>query len=106
MKITVIAGMMLAGSMAAPVAIAAGDVAAGQDKSYTCSGCHGQPVVSNVYPNYRAPLIGGQSAAYIVNALKAYADGNRWHPTMQAQAKSMSDQDMADIAAYLESLGK
>jgi cytochrome c553 len=106
MKITVIAGIVLAGSVAPSAALAAGDVAAGEDKAYTCVGCHGTPNMSNVYPTYKAPLIGGQSSAYIVSALKAYADGSRWHPTMQAQAKSMTDQDMADIAAYLESLGK
>ena len=106
MKITVIAGIALAGSIIPSAALAAGDIAAGEDKSYTCVGCHGTPNVSNVYPTYDAPLIAGQSSAYIVNALKAYADGSRWHPTMQAQAKSMSEQDMADIAAYLESLGK
>jgi cytochrome c553 len=106
MKITVIAGVVLAGSIVPSAAVAAGDIAAGEDKAYTCVGCHGRPNMQNVYPSYEAPLIGGQSAAYIVNALKAYADGSRWHPTMQAQAKSMSDQDMADIAAYLESLGK
>ena len=87
-------------------AIAGGNVEAGKEKSFTCAGCHGYPVVSNVYPTYKAPLIGGQSAEYIVAALKAYRDENRWHPTMQIQAKSMSDQDMADIAAYLASLAK
>ena len=51
-------------------------------------------------------MIGGQSATYIIAALKQYANESRWHPTMQAQAKSMSDEDMADIAAYIESLGQ
>jgi cytochrome c553 len=106
MKITVISGVALALSALAPVAVAGGDIAAGKDKAFTCSGCHGNPMVGNVYPTYDAPLIGGQSATYIVAALKQYADDSRWHPTMRVQAKSMSDQDMADIAAYLESLGK
>lgn len=106
MKKTVMTGIALAGSLFSGVILAAGDIEAGQDKSYTCVGCHGVPNVSNVYPTYKAPLIGGQSAAYLVSALKGYADGSRWHPTMQAQAKSMTDEDMADIAAYLESLGK
>ncbi|MCW8963593.1 MAG: c-type cytochrome [Gammaproteobacteria bacterium] len=106
MKTTVITGIVLAAGMLSSAAMAAGDVTAGKDKAQTCVGCHGTPNVSNVYPTYKAPLIGGQSSAYIINALKAYADESRWHPTMQAQAKSMSDADMADIAAYLESLGK
>lgn len=106
MKMTVISAAALALSAMAPVAIAGGDIAAGKDKAFTCSGCHGNPVMGNVYPTYSTPLIAGQSAVYIVAALKQYANESRWHPTMQAQAKSMSDEDMADIAAYLESLGK
>ena len=99
-------GIVLATSLLPLSALAAGDIEAGKDKAYTCAGCHGSPNVSNAYPNYKAPLIGGQSSAYLISALKAYADGSRWHPTMQAQAKSMTDQDMADMAAYFESLGK
>ena len=102
---TAITGIILMAGLLAPAASVAGDIAAGKDKTFTCVGCHGTPNVDNVYPTYRAPKIGGQSADYIVAALKAYADGSRWHPTMQAQAKSLSDEDMADIAAYLESLG-
>lgn len=105
MNMTVMTGIALSGGLFSGV-VMAGDIKAGKDKAFTCAGCHGNPNVSNVYPTYDAPLIGGQSATYIVNALKAYADGSRWHPTMQAQAKAMSDADMADIAAYLESLGR
>jgi len=106
MKTTVMTGIVLTAGLLSSAAIAAGDMAAGKAKAGTCVGCHGMPNISNAYPTYKAPLIGGQSSAYIVNALKAYADESRWHPTMQAQAKSMSATDMADIAAYLESLGK
>ena len=106
MRNTVITGVVLAAGLLSSAAIASGDIQAGKEKSYTCVGCHGYPNASNAYPSYKAPLIGGQSSTYIVSSLKAYADGSRWHPTMQAQAKSMTDQDMADIAAYLESLGK
>ena len=52
------------------------------------------------------PKIAGQQPAYIVAALKAYKSGERKHPTMGAQAQSMSDQEIADIAAYLSSLAK
>ncbi len=83
---------------------AAGNPVVGRDKSHTCIGCHGVPNMDNVYPTYKAPKIGGQSATYIVSALKAYADGSRQHSTMRAQAESMTDEDMADIAAYLQSL--
>ena len=47
------------------------------------------------------PKIAGQNEAYIVIALNAYAKGERNHPTMSAQAKSFSAQDIADIAAYV-----
>jgi cytochrome c553 len=50
------------------------------------------------------PKLGGQKAAYLVIALKGYRDGTRTHPTMQAQANSLSDQDIEDVAAYLASL--
>ena len=106
MKKTAMTGaILLAGALISAAAVA-GDSAAGKEKAYTCTGCHGTPTIDNVYPTYRAPKIGGQSAVYIVAALKAYADGSRPHPTMQVQARSLSDEDMADIAAYLESLGK
>jgi cytochrome c553 len=60
----------------------------------------------NVYPTYYVPKIAGQSNEYLLAALKGYKQGTRKHPTMQAQAQSFSDQDLADIAAYLTSLKK
>lgn len=86
-------------------ALAQGDPEAGRIKGDTCLGCHGIPGYMNVYPTYHVPKVGGQPAPYIVAALKAYADGSREHPTMQAQARSLSEQDMNDIAAYFASLG-
>jgi cytochrome c553 len=80
---------------------AEGDVAAGKIKTATCLGCHGVASYTNVYPTYHVPKLGGQHADYIVAALKAYKNGERDHETMRAQAGSLSDQDMADIAAYL-----
>ena len=105
MKNTMATWLTLIGGLLTAAAAPAGDIAAGKDKTFTCVGCHGAPNVDNVYPTYRAPKIGGQAAVYIVAALQAYAAGDRWHPTMQAQARSLSAEDMADIAAYLESLG-
>lgn len=87
--------------MCATVAQADGDPAAGRQKFYTCVGCHGIPNYNNAYPSYRVPKLGGQNAEYIANALKEYKSGERSHPTMHAQAISLSDQDIADIAAYL-----
>ncbi|MGB0721113.1 MAG: c-type cytochrome [Gammaproteobacteria bacterium] len=97
------AGLALA--MGAPVH-AAGDKAAGKVKFDTCTGCHSIPGYYNVYPSYRVPRIAGQNEAYIVEALKGYKNGSRPHKTMQSQAASLSDQDMADIATYVSSLGK
>jgi len=78
-----------------------GDPARGRQLAYTCQGCHGVTGYRNAYPNYHVPLIGGQSAAYLMNALNGYREGSRSHPTMQAQARSFSDQDIADLTAFL-----
>lgn len=83
---------------------AAGTADNGRMLTYTCQGCHGIAGYKNAYPNYHVPRIGGQSAAYLVNALTEYRKGMRKHPTMQAQAQSFSDQDIADIAAFLSGL--
>ena len=82
----------------------AGDAANGKQLTYTCQGCHGVVGYKNVYPTYHVPKIGGQSQPYLLNALTEYKQGKRKHPTMQAQAESFSDQDIADIAAFLSSL--
>ena len=58
----------------------------------------------NAYPSYHVPKLGGQSETYLNNALNEYREGKRKHPTMQAQAESFSEQDIADIAAYLSSI--
>ncbi|WP_101927708.1 MULTISPECIES: c-type cytochrome [Luteimonas] len=81
-----------------------GDAATGKSLAYTCQGCHGIDGYRNVYPHYHVPKIGGQSAEYLVNALHEYQRGTRRHPTMEAQAQSFSDQDIADIAAFLSEL--
>lgn len=90
----------LAAVLAAP-ALANGDVEAGRVKANTCMGCHGIPNYNNVYPTYRVPKLGGQNPQLVISALKAYKSGERPHKTMQAQAANLSEQDMADIAAYL-----
>ena len=81
------------------------DAESGKVKAYTCTGCHGIPGYNNVYPTYKVPKIGGQNYEYLVIALKAYKSGDRNHPTMQLQAKSLSEQDIEDISAYFASLG-
>ena len=83
---------------------AEGDIERGKAVAYTCLGCHGIEGYRNAYPSYRVPKLGGQKAAYLVSALQGYRDGMRPHKTMAAQATSLSDQDIEDVAAYLASL--
>lgn len=80
---------------------AAGDVERGRKLAYTCHGCHGIASYRNAYPNYAVPRLGGQSAKYLVSALKEYRAGNRSHPTMQGQAGTLDDQEIDDLAAFL-----
>lgn len=99
-----IATILVIGATAEP-AIAEGDAANGKILGYTCLGCHGVDGYRNAYPSYRVPKLGGQKAAYLIVALKGYRAGTRAHPTMRAQASSLTDQQIEDVAAYLASLG-
>jgi cytochrome c553 len=81
---------------------AAGDPIIGEKKFYTCYGCHGIENYRNAYPDYSVPKLRHQNASYIVAALQEYRSGERPHATMHAQAASLTDQDMEDIAAYLQ----
>lgn len=87
-------------------AYASGDAARGEVLADTCMGCHGIPGYRNAYPSYRVPMLGGQHAEYLVIALNGYKAGQRQHPTMQAQATSLSEQDIQDLAAYFASYGE
>lgn len=89
---------------AAPAPTAAGNAENGRLLTYTCQGCHGVDGYKNAYPNYHVPKISGQTAEYLASALLEYQKGARKHPTMQAQAQGFSEQDIADIAAFLSSL--
>jgi cytochrome c553 len=80
----------------------AGDPVIGEKKFYTCYGCHGLDTYKNAYPDYSVPKLRHQTASYLIAALQEYRSGERPHATMHAQAVSLSDQDMADIAAYLQ----
>lgn len=112
---TLLAAVLLAAVAAAPLATAdassapgpaakAGNPEHGRKLSYACLGCHGVPEFRNAYPRYRVPKIGGQSPAYLAQALDEYRKGARKHPTMQMQTRSFSDQDIADLATYLSTL--
>lgn len=86
-------------------AFAEGDVTAGGEKAYTCLGCHGVKHYVNTYPTYHVPRIAGQHQAYLIAALQAYRGKTRTHPTMQANAALLTDQDIEDIAAWFAAQG-
>ena len=77
----------------------------GEVIAYTCLGCHGIEGYRNAYPSYRVPKLGGQKEAYLVAALQGYRDGTRKHTTMNAQANSLSDEDINAVSAFLATLG-
>ena len=84
-----------------------GNATAGEGKVAMCIGCHGIAGYKSSFPEvYRVPKIAGQSAKYIGTVLEEYRKGTRKHPSMRGIAGSMSDQDIADVAAYYEALGK
>jgi len=80
---------------------AKGNVETARDKVAMCIGCHGIPGYRASFPEvYEVPMLGGQSAKYIENALNAYKKGERKHPTMRGIAATLTDKDIADVAAY------
>jgi cytochrome c553 len=88
-------------------AAVAQDVKAGEKKVAMCIGCHGIPGYQASFPEvHKVPMISGQNAKYLIAALQAYKKGERKHPTMRGIATSLSDQDMADVAAFYEQHGK
>ncbi len=103
----ILTGLLASGLTAmSMVALAEGNAAAGRTVAETCLGCHAVEGYFNVYPTYHVPKVGGQSAAYIEAALKAYRDGSRKHDTMNANAANLNDEDIANIAAYFANQGK
>lgn len=97
---SVVASATIALCAAAP-AQAAGDVKAGEAKAAMCIGCHGIPGYQNSFPEiHKVPKISGQTDKYIAAALVAYQKGERKHPSMRGIAGSLSEQDIADLAAF------
>lgn len=82
----------------------AGDAERGAVLGQTCTGCHGIAGSFNANPAYHVPKLGGQNADYLEVALQGYRRGSRGHETMQAQAASLTDQDIADVAAFFAGL--
>ena len=88
--------LLVASSLAA-----ADDTVSGEKLAYTCHGCHGIPDYKNAFPVYSVPKLGGQHSAYLIVALKEYASQERPHPTMHAQASTMSEESMVAIARFM-----
>ncbi len=83
-------------AVSANVAIA-GDAAAGKAKAASCNACHGANGISAI-PTY--PNLAGQKEAYLTKQMKAFKDGTRKDPTMNAMAAPLSDADMANLSAH------
>lgn len=94
------AGVFLAGSLLSGVALAGGDAEAGKAASATCAACHGADGNSAIPTN---PKLAGQYESYLVHALKAYRSGDRQNAIMSGFAAGLSDQQIADLAAYFSS---
>lgn len=98
----VLFSVVLSTLVASPLALA-GDAAAGQAKAAMCAACHGAAGIS---PTDLWPNLAGQKEGYIAKQLKAFRDGDRHDPTMTPMAKPLTDEDIANLAAYFASLGK
>ncbi|MBC8057335.1 MAG: c-type cytochrome [Rhizobiales bacterium] len=91
----------LASTLALSQKAAAQNAQAGEKKAAMCIGCHGIPGYKASFPEiYQVPMIAGQNAKYIAASLAQYKKGDRKHPTMRGIAASLSEQDMADLAAF------
>ncbi|MGL6112426.1 MAG: c-type cytochrome [Rubrivivax sp.] len=83
-----------------------GDAAAGAKINASCIGCHGIAGYQSSFPEvHKVPMISGQNAKYIASALTAYKKGDRKHPSMRGVAASLSEQNIADLAAYYATHG-
>ena len=99
-RVLLLASALASGSAFAQGAAPAGNAEAARAKASMCIGCHEIPGYKASFPNvYSVPMITGQSAKYIEASLVAYRKGDRSHPTMRAIAGSLTDQDIADLAA-------
>jgi len=82
---------------------AAGDAAAGKVRAATCGACHGANGISS---NDMWPNLAGQKEGYLALQITAFRDGTRKNPMMAPMAAGLTDQDIANLAAYFSSLGK
>jgi cytochrome c553 len=97
----VIAGLVLATTQIHAESLVDGSAEAGKARALTCTACHG-PEGNSSNPMW--PNIAGQNAPYLLAQLRAFKDGSRVDPLMSSQAMMLSDEDMANLAVYFESL--
>lgn len=97
-----VAVLALAGlANVAAAADVVGNATNAKAKVEMCIGCHGIPGYKASFPEvYQVPMLGGQNAKYLENSLQAYKKGERKHPSMRGIALPLTDQDIADVAAY------
>ncbi len=104
---TLLAAFAVASIASLAPAAHAQDAKAGEKKASMCIGCHGIPGYQASFPEvHKVPMIAGQGAKYLVAALGEYKKGARKHPTMKAIAATLTEQDMADLAAFYETQPK
>jgi cytochrome c553 len=89
--------LLLAASVSAP-ALAAGNAESGRQKSQACAACHGPDGNQPTTPDF--PRLAGQHPDYLFKALRDYKSGARKNPIMAGQVANLTQQDMADLAAY------
>jgi len=97
----VLAGFALASIQVQAQSLVEGSAEAGKSRALTCSACHGAEGNSSspLWPN-----IAGQNATYLLAQMQAFKNGERSDPVMSSQAMLLSDEDMANLAVYFESL--
>ena len=94
-------GLLWTGALWATEGVVVGDPVVGKQKAFMCKGCHNKKGYKTAYPKvYEVPRLGGQHAEYLISALQQYRSGERSFATMRAMASSLTDQDIADMAAY------
>lgn len=98
----IFAPLALAICLTSTVASAKGDAEAGKTKAAPCQACHGPDGNAGIDPQY--PRLAGQYEDYIARALHEYKNDDRKNPIMKGFASTLSDADIADLAAYYSSL--
>jgi cytochrome c553 len=79
----------------------AADAAAGKATAKKCQACHG---IDGISKQAHVPHIAGESDIYLIKQLKAFRSGERQDPQMTVMAKPLSDEDIANLAAWYSSI--